>query len=435
MTRDSRDQRRMDHVDDVGSDRHAGLRIARSASVRENTDTRDAVSRRRDGSRLRCVLHLLATALTLTFISLSAHGANYALVIGISKYDYDGTREGIIPLQYPDDDARDLKEVLEANGYTVFSQVDDDAEREDIIRAFTELRDLVTEEDSFILFFAGHGMRDARIDRTFWLTHDTRLSSLDHNGIRLSHLMDYIDDVRARRKLVLLDHCFSGDVRFESLVPGDSRTIDFASPNITRGALPVEELQTIDLDQSSGLAILAAARDQAFENDEYQNGVFTEALIRAMASRDADTDDDGNLSLVELEQFLSSEIAALSDESGTSQRPVSVVNAQGMSDWILFPLPEAALNAEEISAEYKALLARWATQTPPWISPEVKFRIYRTLIAWVQAEANLAALNGVDRLAMVNLQDSMAFFQQGLIDENILADALNNELKHIYGFE
>lgn len=380
----------------------------------------------------RNTLRALLISISLLFPNL-IYAADYALVIGISKYDYDGTREGIISLEYPDDDALELKEVLESKGYTVFSRVDDDAEREDIISAFVELRDLITEEDSFILFFAGHGMRDAGIEQTFWLTHDAKLSNLDHNGIRLSHLMDYIKDIKAKRKLVLLDHCFSGDVRFDVPEPGSSRSIDSVQPNISRGALPIEELRAVATVQSQGMAIMAAARDQAYEHEEYKNGIFTEALIRAMNTRDADSNGDGVLALSELEQFLSSEMAELSEHLGLPQTPISLINAQGVSEWTLFPLPVVEPNASEISAEYKAVLARWSTQNPPWIVQEIKFRIYQTLNAWVSAESDLSALNSVDRVAIRNLQDNMEFFKEGFAEEATVADALNNELKHIYG--
>ncbi|MGI9315688.1 MAG: caspase family protein [bacterium] len=371
----------------------------------------------------------------LLCLPLLAEATDFALVIGISKYDYDGTREGIISLEYPDDDALELKEVLESKGYTVFSRVDDDAEREDIISAFVQLRDLITEDDSFILFFAGHGMRDARIGQTFWLTHDAKLSNLDHNGIRLSHLMDYIGDIKARKKLVLLDHCFSGDVKFDVLESGSSRSIDTIQPNISRGALPIDELREVAANQSGGIAIMAAARDQAFEHDEYKNGLFTEALIRAMNTRDADSNNDGALGLAELEQFLSSEMAKLSDEQDLPQTPVSIINAQGVSEWTLFPLPIDEPNAAEISAEYKSVLARWSTQNPPWVVQEIKFRIYKTLNAWVDAEADLASLNSIDRVAIRNLQANMNFYKEGFAEESTVADALNNELKHIYGIE
>ncbi len=369
------------------------------------------------------------------FSSTASHAENYALVIGISNYDYVATREGIIPLGFPDDDARDLKVSLEAKGYKVISLIDEKAERQDIISAFVQLREIITEEDSFILFFAGHGMRDAQIEHTFWLTYDTKLSNLDHNGIRLSHLMDYIGDIKASKKLVLLDHCFSGDMSFDAPQLGLARDSAGIEANISRGALPVQELQSLGGNQSQGIAILAAARDQAFEHAEYQNGIFTEALIRAMDTRDADISNDGVLSLSELEDFLNVQVVELSRSLGTAQRPVSVINAQGISEWALFSLPENEPQAAEISAEYKSFLVKWATTDPPLIDQQVKFKIYQTLGAWVAADANLAMLNTMDRSAMDNLRGNMDFLAQDPANAETVAEILNQELKHIYGLQ
>ena len=362
-----------------------------------------------------------------------SHAKDYAMVIGISEYDYEGQLEGIRPLTYPDDDARDMAISLKEKEFTVLSLINDGARRYNIMNAFAKLRDIIKEEDTFVLYFAGHGVREVNIEHTFWLTHDTKLTSLDHNGIRLSHLMDYVSDIKASKKLVLLDHCFSGDMRFEPVDPNNSRNVDALRPGITRGALPVDELQNVDDSQSAGLAVLAAARDQAFEKPEFENGVFTEALIKAMDSRDADDNNDGKLSVAELERYLNVEVVRLSESIGSPQTPVSVVNAQGLGEWTLFQLPEVEPNAVEVSAIYKGFLARWATREPTWIDQQIKVRVYQTLFKWVSAQANSVALDLADKQAMQALKGNIDLHINDGVDEAIVAEILNQELKIIYG--
>lgn len=386
--------------------------------------------------RWRRVMESLTVAFVLSFaFPFFAYAEQYAMVIGISEYDYSSTREGIVSLEYPEKDARDLELSLQAKGYTVIPLTNDNAKREDIMDAFTELRGIINRDDSFLLFFAGHGLREANINHTFWLTHNTKLTNLDDNGIRLAHLLDYVADIKASRKLVLLDHCFSGDMRFGTSGPENSRDVSFNRPEISRGALPVDELGAISSDQSAGMAVLAAARDQAFENPELENGVFTEALIKAMDSRDADINEDGKLSVTELEQYLSTEVVRLSETMGTPQTPVSVINAQGLAEWNLFDLPVVEPDTVQVSSVYKVLLARWAVQDPSWINPQAKVRIYHTLSNWIDAKANLTLLDSIDRKAMQALEGNMNFVTEGTVDEKTIAEILNEELKVIYGIE
>jgi hypothetical protein len=87
------------------------------------------------------------------------------------------------------------------------------AGRADVIRELNWYARKLDSDDEFVLFYSGHGVRNPEINtQGYWVTYGAGISTLDATAIRLSHLMDYVREIKAGKKLVLLDHCFSGDV-------------------------------------------------------------------------------------------------------------------------------------------------------------------------------------------------------------------------------
>jgi uncharacterized caspase-like protein len=77
--------------------------------------------------------------------------------------------------------------------------------RAGFMAAFNELRKEVTPNDTFVLFFAGHGDLDERKD-FFLVPWDTP----GGRNIVKEDIIDSIAKIRAKNTLVLLDTCRSG---------------------------------------------------------------------------------------------------------------------------------------------------------------------------------------------------------------------------------
>jgi hypothetical protein len=278
------------------------------------------------------------------------------------------------------------------------------ARRVDIVRALTDLGDRVTGEDTFLLFFAGHGVR-ARNGHTYWLTRDTSLDLLDENGIRLEHLMDYVRDIRAKSALVLLDHCFSGDVTRAS---DRSRSLDSSSPTsstpgevrageggfvLTRGVSRVKEIGDEILANGSGLLVLAAARDEAFEADQLKHGVFTSALLEALRSRKA-TPGDASLSVLELSLFLGRRVKELSQTLSLPDQGVQpIFPTTGFSDWEIGRPPSGD------TEQYLKTLERWS-DVRAWISVRTKMQCTRIVDKAARVSAGGPALTPDESLKL-----------------------------------
>ena len=367
-------------------------------------------------------------------LSFEAAADKYALLIGVSTYDYAAVKTGVIPLNYPSFDVEALEISLRDKGYKVIPLIDDNARRQHILTAFMKLRDEVKPDDLFLLFFAGHGLRDSAIEQTYWLTYDTKLDLLDNNGIRLSHLMDYVEDIKAGKKLILLDHCFSGDVVFDGTQPGEARRAAGAAPRIvregTRGVVPIEDIETVVDRGDGGMIVLAAARNEAYEHAEYGNGLLTEAGLGAIESRDADSGTrDGKLSVYELTSYVRDRLKELSQRIGVTQEPVLKVNAQDVDQWILLDLPAVGPTPQELRQQYRQRLAKWATQAPPWIEMSVKLAAYGVLQRWVDSVQANRPLAIKDEIAVRVLRDNMDALEIEDVPEASVAEAVNNELK------
>ena len=366
---------------------------------------------------------LLAAALSAP----SAEGAEkYALLIGISQYESTSVKGGVIPLRFAENDATALKNLLTAAGYKVDDRINREARREYILEGLTQLRATVNEDDELIVFFAGHGARDPSNGQTYLLTHDTKLELLDDKAIRLDHLFDYLRDIRARFKLVLLDHCFSGDVEFENLTTeeADARAGDIESPAILRrGVVPVDFGERVR-DRASGMAVVGAASDLAFESEELQHGLFTEAIIRALQTRRADTTADGVLTVTELLEFVSAEVESLAVGAGVRQRIVPLLQTSGIPSWQIARLQPAVEEARSQRARDLARLQTFRLQG--WISPETLLTLRGALDAWVASvEADQPLESGKQKLLDV-LRGYLA--AEGFEDKAI-AEAIEDEVK------
>src|SRR5437899_2791373 len=261
----------------------------------------------------------------------------FALLIGVNDYRHPAQ---IPSLDYAVNDVTALaKELRDNQHYDVTVVWKDDAIRATIVDELYKFALRLRESDTFLLYFAGHGVRNTVLNqKTYWLTYDAHLDTLDSQGIRLEHLLDYVRDIKARKKLIILDHCFSGDV-VTSLAGIGSATTDSAAATTTtppaspppaeaaatasanggsapgrdpqtgalrieagRYVIPVNEYQQqIHLD--GGLIIIAAARGLAYELKSQEHGAFTAALLDACHSRAADKNNDAKLSLDELMRF------------------------------------------------------------------------------------------------------------------------------------
>jgi len=142
-------------------------------------------------------------------ITLSATGKYYGLFIGVNQYN----DANITALSEPINDAQKLYNALTQN-YTFStenSKLLKNPINKQIVAALDELSGKVTETDNVLIFYAGHGYFDEKMNVGYWLPADATKNSRA-KWFSNSVLRDYIGGIKSKHTLVIADACFSGSI-------------------------------------------------------------------------------------------------------------------------------------------------------------------------------------------------------------------------------
>ncbi|HET8647802.1 MAG TPA: caspase family protein, partial [Vicinamibacteria bacterium] len=128
-----------------------------------------------------------------------------ALLVGTNRYL--AHIDGLDRVAYAEADVSGLKAVLDAQGFETVVVTGDAVRREVIVAELTRLAREVREQDEVVFFLAGTTVRGGAgtRPRIYWLGYTSTLAGLDADAMRLDQLLDDFREIRARRKLALLD--------------------------------------------------------------------------------------------------------------------------------------------------------------------------------------------------------------------------------------
>ncbi len=201
-------------------------------------------------------------------------------------------------LRAPAADARELAAVLgdpDIGGFEVDLSVN---EPEHVVRrrlsAFFDDRGV---DDFLLLHLSCHGVKDED-GRLYFATPDTELDHLEATSIPSEFVNRLMTRTRSRRVVLLLDCCYSGA---------------FARGLMSRAGDRVDLKERFD---GRGRIVLTAssAMEYSFEGGELSGSgspsVFTSALVRGLATGEADRNRDGFISVDELYDFAYDEVRA-----------------------------------------------------------------------------------------------------------------------------
>ena len=216
----------------------------------------------------------------------------YTVAIGVSKY-----QQSQYDLRYAAKDARDLAEFLKARG-NLFDSVhtmvitDENATLEKI-RGAREFLMRSKVDDQIILFLAGHGLVSQELDYYF-AAYNTDFLNPAQNGLPYGDIETLVDGIPARKKLVLIDACHSGEIEKEEveIAAMDNKNVKVRSIRGMKlkkelGMGNVNELLKelfADLRRGTGAVVLtsSAGAEYSYEDEKWQNGVFTYSVIEGL---------------------------------------------------------------------------------------------------------------------------------------------------------
>lgn len=140
---------------------------------------------------------------------LTGKGKYYALIIGIDSYD----DPFISHLDQPVKDAEMVYNTL-VTRYTFEednTMLLKNATISEMVNALDYFSNVITEEDNFLIFYAGHGHWDGVSEIGFWLPSDAMRNS-KLAWFRNSTLRDYLKEINSKHTLLISDACFAGSI-------------------------------------------------------------------------------------------------------------------------------------------------------------------------------------------------------------------------------
>jgi hypothetical protein len=244
-------------------------------------------------------------------------GQRKALIVASDKYEHDGLRR----LQAPAADAEALGGVLGDPQIGDFAVQLVHNEPAHLIQA--QIEEFLCEsrpEDVLLVHFSCHGLKSDS-GELFFAARNTRPNRLGSTAVSADFVQRCMRASRSRTIVLLLDCCYGGA---------------FAQGVTVRAAGDVNVLDAFPggkLGGGRGRAVITAssAMEYAFEGDNLaddhspQPSVFTAALVKGLASGDADRDEDGWISLNELYDYIFDQVR----ERNPHQTPGRDVEMQG----------------------------------------------------------------------------------------------------------
>ena len=151
------------------------------------------------------ILHIRRKAVVETLPRL------FVLAIGVSAYDKESLRKDVY---YAAADARKFADTVERSSRSLYREVrvvrliDKDATRRNILRILTQISKQATQHDAVMIFFAGHGTRDAQTN-FYFLPVEADLEDLASTGLSEGDFKAQVKGLPGR-VILLLDACHSG---------------------------------------------------------------------------------------------------------------------------------------------------------------------------------------------------------------------------------
>lgn len=250
----------------------------------------------------------------------------YILAIGVSEY-----QSSEMNLTYAAKDATDLISAFQSQSgnygnITVLKYLNQDATAANILQSKETLQKSRV-ADEVVVFVAGHGLLDQNLD--YYLgTHDVDFLNPSAKGLKYEDLEGLLDGIPARKKIMLLDACHSGEVDKEAVgqqtASANSTTgnVNFrgfnSSTNNSMGlqnSFKMMQELFADLRRGTGAVVISSASgaEYAFESPEWNNGVFTYSLLEGLKSGKCDENKDGEIRISELRNYVMNKVVDLTN--------------------------------------------------------------------------------------------------------------------------
>ncbi|MBK6930212.1 MAG: caspase family protein [Saprospirales bacterium] len=279
----------------------------------------------------------------------------YALVVGTS--DYTGAE---LDLRFPDQDAAAFKEALELAGSGLFGARMEikllntapggvRPDRKAIRAALQEFAAKAEPKDVLLVFLSGHGATwpaNSEDGQFYYLTAENNSFLFDDaqnrdRAIAQDSLQAWIRQVSARKRILILDACHSG------------QWVKTFEPGSKGASLSVDQRRALErmYDRSGFFVLAGSAADKfSYEDPRFGHGLLTYSLLRNIPMVAAGNS-DRYVSVGELFQEVREDVPKLARELNKEQEPKLI----GMED---FPIGIMSDTAQLVLPSTKKIIIR-----------------------------------------------------------------------------
>lgn len=218
------------------------------------------------------------------------------LYIGVGVSEYKDSAKNLV---YAAKDVTDIASRIKyyADSVQTFTLTDANASRQKIMELKSLLQKTST-DDVVILSFSGHGMVDSASGFLF-APHDMNFDLPAQKGISMTMIEDLLDDIPARKRLLLVDACHSGELleglTANAVLPEGVKEIntkgvdkiqkkaDKEKEAERKGYMVMKDVFS-DFSRGNGAFMISAAASNEFalESKQWKNGVFTASFLEAL---------------------------------------------------------------------------------------------------------------------------------------------------------
>ncbi len=243
----------------------------------------------------------------------------YALVVGVGKF-----KNGITPLQYSVRDATLFyRFLLEQAGFTknnTYFLADQNATSSSIVKYLNGIRNTAQEDDLVVVYMSSHGTPPDKFGGVYIVTYDTEVNPRErvwHTAVAETALKDFVENLRARRLVMVLDTCYSNGAyrAIPGFLPPGGKSLGVGGENEGYGVSTAQGKRlfgakdivledqprqaassgkSIDGSQESyGKVLISASSsgEKSWESDQLRNSVFTYYFVDGMKRYDGSVKD------------------------------------------------------------------------------------------------------------------------------------------------
>jgi formylglycine-generating enzyme required for sulfatase activity len=247
-------------------------------------------------------------------------GKRVAILIASSKFPDE---PGLVPLRCPENDVDAVNEVLASPRFGQFDTtlVFKNAPHYEILPSIETVLNDASKDDLVLVYFSGHGKTLEASNNLCLTTTNSRLKALASTSIQVEMLQSLFRRSYAQSKILVLDCCYSGA----------------AGKAFAKGGAVDDQLQQLAKGQGTFIMTASTAYQTAVEKKEDSLGLFTKHFVHGITSGEADKDEDGNIDIYELYQYVSAKVLQESEQEpmqwGLQTKGKMIIARSGKESW------------------------------------------------------------------------------------------------------